>query len=509
MSTKQKHKRAVPVRAVAVKKSFSERMSDWWHEWQWVILAFAAGRLIMWLCYPNPLMLTDTTEFLISAETFHHNPYKPIGYSLFAALVKSIFPGAAPLLLIQTLIRLFATIRLLKVLKQYWKLDDGILNAFGILCALEPLALMADHYLLSDSLFLSFVILILAALLKYIKKPGIGGAVSIWFSLTLAMVVRHNGLFYFGAVVLLILLIHARDWWFHLGIIVVGFLLVVLTIMWRFQADQGRFELTAFDGWATYGGVAYMIDTNPNYYEKLNDPEMRAIYKYFASAPDSIYHPPRSDNWYRWNQASPAKRYLYELWMDKNNPLTYHQAFVRTNDVLRKLTHDIILHRPVQYLRDFYVPNVLRATLWPTVEDADTRIFNYTGQKHEYVDQILGVKTETWKANFHLFGAGAYLLPFWVAFWWLVILAGLIVALKEHAQWSWKALRELALSDLRVLMAVFMIIITPVTALGHFFYVRYATPNMPLLLLAGAITLAPFVQKWWTRPDAEEPATTA
>lgn len=476
-----------------------EAIAARWRDWQWVVVAFAVGCAVMWMAYPKPLMITDTAEFIRSAESLRHNPYKPIGYSLFMALIHWLNASTWALLLAQTLVRLVATLVFLSVLRRFWNASRGVATVLGALCGLEPLNLLADHTLLSDSLFASLTLVTFAALLWYLKRPGGRSALALWVSLGMAMLVRHVGFFYFGLVLLTILGSRPARWWIHAGLISLGFLGVVAGIAWRFKADQGVFALTAFDGWALYGDVAPFMDRRPDYYTRL-DPQLQSVYRFFASFPDSIYDPPRPNNWYRWSPHSPAKQYLFAF-LRRRKMESYHAAFVATNMVLRRLSRDIVLHRPLTYLYQIYLPNVLR-TMWQgTVYDMDTRVFNYQGKTHGTVQRYYNEDSGPWRARITLFGELAHILPYWVTFWWVAALVGVVQAFVQRRH---RNLVRLAVRDPVVYLTAAMVLLSLLVAVSHHFYLRYATPNMPLLMTAGIVAWARWGRRQKRARDRKE-----
>jgi 4-amino-4-deoxy-L-arabinose transferase-like glycosyltransferase len=484
MKAKRKKRQKTPSRPQR------KTVADLWHEWRWVLVAFAVGCAVMWVAYPNPLMITDTAEFIRSAQSLQHNPYKPIGYSLFMALIHEIAPHTWALLLAQVLVRLVATIAFLSVLRRFWSVSQGVASVLGALCAIEPLNLLADHTLLSDSLFASFTLLTFAALLWYLKQPSGRAALALWVSLALAMLVRHVGLFYFVLVLLTIVALRAQRWVLHAGLISLAFVALVLGIAWRFKVDQGVFALTAFDGWALYGGVAPFMDRSPDYYMRL-DPELQSIYKFFDAFPDSIYDSPRSNDWYRWSPHSPAKQYLYRV-IESGRVRDYHAAYVETNRVLRRLSRDIVLHRPLAFIFQVYVPNVLRTVWRATVVDVDTRVFNYQGQTHATIRNYYREDSGPWRARITLFGELAHILPYWVTLWWVATLAGAVRAITRHRR---RNLVRLVVTDPVVYLASAMIVLSFLVAASHHYNLRYATPNMPLLMTAGLIAIAGWRRK--------------
>lgn len=440
---------------------------------------------MVWAAYPNPLMLTDTAALIQSAKYLQLNPFKPIGYSFFIALVHSVIASTWALLVVHTLVRLLATIVFLSVLRRFWQIPKNVVIVLGVLCGLEPLSLISDHTLLSGSLFTSLTLLTFASLLWYLKRPSWQSLVALWVSMALAMLVRHIGVLYFGIALLTILALRPSRWWVHFLCIAIGFTGLASGIARRHKADVGVFALTAFDGWALFGDVAPLMDRNPEYYSQLN-PKLRAVYEHFAAFPDSIYDPPRGNNWYRFNLNSPAKQFLYLL-HHKRPDVNYQQAYVATNVALRLLSRDIILHRPFAYGFRVYLPNLLR-TMWRAdVYDMDTRAFNYAGKRHDIISSYYQEDSSTWRARFSLFGKPAHVLPYWVTLWWMAALVGTLFAVVRRGD---KTLIALVTTDPVVYLTLTMIVMSVLIAAGHHFHLRYATPNMPILMAAGTMAIA-------------------
>ena len=456
-------------------------------EWKWVILAFAAGGGVMWAAYPDPLVMPDTAFYIHSAESLRVNPFKPIGYSLFLAFLHDVLPWSGAVLLAQTCFRLVATIFLLSILRRHWKVSRWGLTVLGVLLGLDPLNLLADHTLLSDSLFVSLILLNFGCLLRYLKKPKGGTVLALLIFPSLAILVRPVGLVYVGVAVLTILIRRPLRCYVHAGLLILGIVGIVAGTAWRCQVDLGVFATTSFDGWALYGDVAALMDRSPEYREGLG-PELESIYRFFSSFPESVYDPPRCHDWYRWSSDSPAHRYLSSL---LNGPVThdsleYHTAFVKTNEALRKLGRDIVLHRPLAYLSQVYLPNLVRTIWGATVNDLDTRVYNHEGKTFSFgsIKDFYDEDSELWRARFVLFGKLSYFLPHWVTFWWGAALTGafLEIGTKRRKQ----PVHQLV-ADPVVYLTATMFLISLFIAASHHFHLRYATPNLPLLMIAGVL----------------------
>jgi hypothetical protein len=499
-----------------------------------LILAYVAVKAVQVFLYPDPYLISDTEEYLSSAISGRANPYKPFGYSTFLALTRPLLPFPIALPVMQALIRLAAVLLLGHVLRRHTRLPRWAVLGAGFGVGLDPLALLMDHHLLADSLFISGTVGFVAGLVAYLRRPGWAWlAVALGFAL-MCVSLRFAALPYPLLLVIAVLARARRVRWVHALTAVVGTALLILGLSLRVKRDLGVFAFTTFDGWAFYGNLAPLLALEAGREAPIDDPETRLVWEYFASFPPEIYARHDTD-WHRWHSLSPAKQLLYTFTprlrpahtdsatrsrgerflsafsglarhpatgaqrffrahRDSLNPdapysLRYPHAFVLTNEFLRRLNREFIRRHATTYATRFFLGSFARVIV-PTELLGGGR-YSYRSDSDRAVEAFWrGADSSTWRPRL---GDVAAAFRKWperlIAVEWLLSGTALAAALirRRGAAPPWRGSH----TEAGVFLLAFALGTGMAVAFGHMTEVRYVAPIVPFLLVATGLFAAP------------------
>jgi len=491
------------------------------------LLVYALVKIAQGVLYPDPYMISDTGEYLNSARTLETNPYKPIGYSLFLAFTRLILPFPLGVTILHSLLKLIATLCLGTALRQYYDISRRVVLLVCVTIAINPTALLFDHYLLSDSLFVSFSVGLIAALLAYARKQT-----WLYLSATIALMLgavalRFVGLVYPALLCAAILLYGGKQRVRHALVVPVTTAALLLGLAARTQHDLGVFKLTTFDGWAFHGTIGHLLERDWNDLNLIDDPEAKLVYSYLLSFPLETFHG-RHRDFFRWHPESPAKNLLnvfqpiterpndtqarrdssfiivfmalaespntpaqelFEKYRNKKLAklppyvMDYRYAFIVTNELLRKTNKEFMKQHWRRYLTDFYATSIRKMFLpleppivrggYPYRESSDQSVVLFWP----------GEQSSDWRPRFgDAFGAIKWTHQWFVTCMWVVALHAFLFALTRRKALGipWPRF----LTGFGVLFLAFAVAFGAMVAYSHMMEVRYTAPITPFAIVA-------------------------
>jgi MFS family permease len=500
-------------------------------------IAFGAVKTLQILLYPDPYLISDTGEYLWSAHTFRLNPYKPFGYSLLLAGCRVVLPFPLGVAILQSVLRLGATTLLGVVLRRYVTMPRWVVLSVSLLVGLDPMALFLDHHLLSDSLFLSATVTVLAAVLAHVRLGSWWWLLLGLVAMSIAITTRFVGLVYPVLLLGVILLYPGRA---RIGraLAVVGVTVAIVagTAIVNRQVF-GVFRVTTFDGWALYGNIGSLIGIGAGEAASVADPEGRLLFEYFAAFPEETYRN-RTADWHRWNPRSPAKELLYgfdhhsdardldpiaavavESFMTRfgalaHEPSTpaqrlyhrhqdavrsgdpgqqpYHHAYVLVNELLRTFNREYLRRHGGEYLGTVYPLNLAR------VFAPRDLLSQGTYRERWEPDQAVaafwpGADSSRWRPRMgDVAGAFGRWCPWYVSVEWFLaaVLLGWCLATRPSRPLArWKRFTALG-----ALLFAFAVATGAAIAFSHNTQTRYLAPILPFVIVSGALCgVRPFV----------------
>lgn len=497
-----------------------------------IALAYLLFKVMQVILYPDPYLIGDTEELLLSAMSLDANPYKPMGYSLFLAAVRPLAVAPIGVPIIQALLRLIATLALGAVLLRELSMTRRWVLGVCALVAFDPVALVLDHYLLTHSVFVSCSIGFLAALLAY-SRAATWTRLAVCLVLAVAaLLVRYVG-FAYPVLLLLATLRYRRRPLLAQSIVVAASTALVVTLAsLHVERSLGIFRTTAFDGFALYGNLAPLLDFETWSPAEVEDAEVGLVAAYLSTFPRETYSG-HNTHWHRWYPESPAKQLmsifvanempdsraawtrnrdfltaylemakgpvtpsqrLFQRFVEKNADagfsgyyqMEYRQAFVFTNELLRRFGRAFLRDHWGEFLRAYYVRSLARL-FWPGVSMINEGAYTF----REYPD---GSVTRFWpphdtrdwrpRAGDPLAALGR-LHPFVAPAGWLAALIGLGVAILRRVRESQRV--ATLVTHPGTLLIAFAVCFGAAVAFSHMTVVRYTTPILPFLWVGASL----------------------
>ncbi len=513
--------------------TIGEKLGVVWKFHKPFILAFFAVKVVQFILYPDPYMWSDTGEFINSAITLKCNPYKPIGYSLFIAFSKILlFPVG--LLFFQSLYRFLATLWLGIVLEKHYRFHRWLVLGTCLFIGLDPLAILHDHFILSDSLFVTLTIASIATFLAYIRKANWLFLIVVVLFVEMALAVRFVGLVYPPLFTILIVIRYGFKRWFHCIVIIAATVLTILILMTKMDRDLGIYKVTTFDGWTMIGNIAPVLNLSPEYIGDIDDPETRLLYEYMASFPAETYEDPNPD-YYRWHRNSPAKQLLnifcpiypdpdssasirnrwflhefmsiakkastpaqrtFQKYRIFNQPqladhmMNYHHAYILVNELLGKVNSQYMKTNRLEYLTDYFFPNLIRVFFPNQLIVFGKGWYTYRGKPDDCIRRFwFNEDSSKWKPRF-----GDYFAVFRWSYAYIIT----IEWLSAIGIWCYGLYRSRKLKipfkcfilGLGTVLGAFAVSYGFAVAYTATVFPRYMLPIMPFVILSAAMTIS-------------------
>jgi hypothetical protein len=139
---------------------------------RFIFLAICAIKLSLYIVDPGvKLVLGDSGTYLATAISGWAPPDRSYTYGLFLGVLLHIFHSLNFLIMVQVALSAAAAMLLSWVL--YRVLNTGLYTAgiCGIGCALEPLQLLSERYILSEAVSTFFFAIVICLALKYLTDP--------------------------------------------------------------------------------------------------------------------------------------------------------------------------------------------------------------------------------------------------------------------------------------------------------------------------------------------------
>lgn len=206
--------------------------------------------------------LSETHQF-IQLETGESNSYETPGYPLFLALVMNVFSNPRTVALIQDILAGLSAVVLWRIGLFFSRPAAWIA---AILFAFDPAGIFYSNYIVTEPLFIFFLLTVLFFLITY-RDALFGGAGVPGVLLGIATMVRPVGEVLLPAVLVFYLAgknFSLRRTGIFFGVFVVGWLVVVGPWMLRNKILFDRAELSAVASWQLYHSHA------PHFYAYKN-----------------------------------------------------------------------------------------------------------------------------------------------------------------------------------------------------------------------------------------------
>lgn len=310
-------------------------------------------------CYPTPNTTPDTFNYFLCYNIDDFGGYRPVGYSWFLGFADKFVNKLNGITGMQYILHSFAVLYLVFTAKYFMRSAGRLIYyVFALIVLGDVTILYLTKWLISDSVYTSLSFIWFTSLIWLLHNY------KAWFTLAIHIIVlflvmktRYAGLVYPLVTTAAFIWIHRLKGWY-----VPLVSLAVLGIVYNqgvkdnkriFKADT----FSAFSGWAKANNAASVLPYVEIDSTKLEDPEVKRINRILTQAPDSFYTRERIfATSFMWNKDYPGKKYMVDL-RQRNMNWTYVINWVHTGVNLNKYANAVIAQHPVEYAKQFLLPN--------------------------------------------------------------------------------------------------------------------------------------------------------
>ncbi|HIE55323.1 MAG TPA: hypothetical protein EYP90_09115, partial [Chromatiaceae bacterium] len=142
-----------------------------WHYWLWLLLSLLALKLLLFQLDPDVgFFLGDSATYLYTAVEQWIPPDRSWSYGFFVGEAVGPERSLQRLVIIQIVISVLTCMLLALVLIRFLRCSPGIAAAAALLCAVEPIQLLFERYVMAETLSLLVFALFVVSLLSYLRR---------------------------------------------------------------------------------------------------------------------------------------------------------------------------------------------------------------------------------------------------------------------------------------------------------------------------------------------------
>ncbi len=317
-------------------------------------------------CYPQVCITWDTNYYIFVSSTLHAN-IRPIGYSFFLSLLYFIKPTLGFVAKVQFAIYFLSIYYFIVNLRKYYNLRDWYFYCLGFLLLMEPTGLYYCFTILSDQLFASLTLLYITTLLLYIRERKLVvlllHCVLIYFCIELRFVSLFYG--FFSALTILLFVGSKKQK-------LIGIVSVLFAHFYAYIVNVGRngtqFDVpvfSAFSGWTRANNMLYVLGDIKYDPRNFDDPEIRKLHIFLKNYMDTTsFRCQKITTDYIWDARSPldvirkkVEDSVYNHHIG-DNTITHATSMFITAPVYDKWASHLQIRFPLQYVKDFMIPDV-------------------------------------------------------------------------------------------------------------------------------------------------------
>jgi len=313
--------------------------------------------------YPAPYFHVDSLEYVLSAKNEQLSGYRPYGYSAILKTLHRINTSPNLVVHLQYIVMALSSLPLLLITRFYFPTHNRWAFPLAIILFIfSPSTIYLSKWMMSDSLFISFIWLWLASLfiLLQIKPNTLSFILLLLFHLWLMywlFYIRHAGIIF--PFITAIAFIMRFKW---KGLLFIPFclslvFLIITDTQSKMKKQFGVETFTGFSGWARANNSIIIYTQKQVSSEDFKTEPSKKIHAYVSK-----YDIPK-DKFFKmspmWDTPSPLHDY-FNLVQQSNPNLTYMQSWTLAGVDFEKYANELILNYPFVYLTEFVVPNIKR-----------------------------------------------------------------------------------------------------------------------------------------------------
>ncbi len=303
-------------------------------DWLTVIGSCLVGYIFIHLCYPIPATFPDAFSYIAAAQTDTFSIYRPFGYSAFLQLVHSLSHSVHAVVIEQFILYALSVGLFLLAVKRYYPIARTWLRiVMEAAVTLAPTCIYMLNALMSDALFCSLILIMLAMLLVLIYDHSWLAAGIYLAAFFGCLFVRYSVMFFPIAIIPILLLTGKpvqRIVTIAMTCVLFGIFHHNITENMHEAIHHSQFS-TGFDGWQLANNGLHVLpyiddDQQPkNHRVKEFHHIMQTQFKDFVTEKTDSGNVVTAA--FIWNSESPLKQYLFYYMQTMRSP--YPVAWAR------------------------------------------------------------------------------------------------------------------------------------------------------------------------------------
>ena len=329
---------------------------------RWFLWATLIGSILQLtlfkLFYPFPDFISDSYNYIESAQ-FHLNANLwPIGYARFIEFIHQVHYSDTLLITIQYILVQASLLYFFYSVKYLYRPSAGTTRIIYIVLLFNPIFLYLSNCVLSDALFTSITVTWLTLLLWQIQFPNRKGLVIQVILIGLAFTLRYTAMYYplVAAVALLFVPMRRLEkiaWMAAPLLLIIPFILFTKA---ETKKVTGTAEFSVFGGWQIANNALYMYaDINVDSTDL--PPEARKLDQmvkdYYKAAPPGFFNfEDFPGTFFIKHQHAPLKQYMVKYYR-KDIMAGNFQGWGKVSPMYNKYGTWLILHHPIAFTKDY------------------------------------------------------------------------------------------------------------------------------------------------------------
>jgi len=326
------------------------------------LLGIVLQLIILKLFFPFPDFISDSYNYIDSAEFNLNVNLWPIGYAKFLSLVHMIHYSDTFLVCIQYIILESALLYFFYTIIYFFQLRPLIRKILFAFLLFNPLCLYLSNCVLSDALFSAITIFWLTYLIWQIHNPRHISLLISAILIGLAFTIRYTAIYYPIINGLAILVSKDRIFSKVVGMLAPLAFMIPFVIFTKAETKQitGTSEFSVFGGWQIANNALYMynhIIVDPQDLPPQTVALDAMVKKYYQTMPPQFFdfdHFPGT--FFIKHANAPLKQYMLKNFKKEHDSSSF-LGWGKTSPIYNAYGSYLIRHYPFSFLRYYIWPN--------------------------------------------------------------------------------------------------------------------------------------------------------
>ena len=318
------------------KRNIMKRKNNYWAflfqkeqlaDWLTILISCLVGYIFIHFCYPTPATFPDAFSYISAAQTDSFSIYRPFGYSAFLQAVHAVSQSVHAVVIAQFLLYALSIGLFVLAIKRYYPIARTWLRlTLEAIITLAPTCIYMLNALMSDALFCSLILIMLAMLLVLIYDHSWLAAGLYLAAFFGCLFVRYSAMFFPIAIIPILVLSGKpiqRILTVAMTCALFGLFYHNITENMHKAIHHSQFS-TGFDGWQLANNGLHVVP----YIDDEQQPDNRRVREFHqiikSQFKDFIIEKTDSGNIvtaaFIWNSEGPLKQYMYYYMQTMHTP---------------------------------------------------------------------------------------------------------------------------------------------------------------------------------------------